>query len=64
MQIIIGGVPLLAGQAKAVAIAAAELERGLSSAEPTGDSYKDKQSEALLKLIREVREIIDLNNRQ
>lgn len=58
MQISINGIPLLAGQAKAVAIAAAKLETELATKPLTGDPYKDEPNRALLTLIREVRDLI------
>ena len=53
MQIIVNGVPLLDGQAKAVAIALAELEVDLAAQD--GLSIAE---EALLRMVREVRELI------
>jgi hypothetical protein len=58
MQVVINGIPLLPGQAKAVAIAAALLENDLAAKPDTGDKYKDEPTAALLKLIREVRDLI------
>ena len=53
MQIIVNGVPLLDGQAKAVAIALAELEVDLAAQD--GLSIAEA---ALLQMVREVRELI------
>lgn len=53
MQIIVNGVPLLDGQAKAVAIALAELEVDLAAQD--GLSIAEA---ALLRMVREVRELI------
>ncbi len=52
-RITINGIPLLAGQTKAVEIAAAKLETSLAAQPVRGDA-----DAALLKLIREVRELI------
>lgn len=61
MQVSINGIPLLPGQTKAVAIAVAKLETDLVSQPETGDKYKDDPAAALLKLIREVRELLQCN---
>ena len=63
MQITVNGVPLLAGQAKAIAIAMARQEADLESREETGDQYKDEPARALLKLTREVRDLLRVGPR-
>lgn len=52
-RITVNGIPLLSGQSKAVEIAAAKLETSLAAQPVMGDA-----DAALLKLIREVRELI------
>lgn len=58
VRVTINDIPLLPGQAKAVAIAVARLETDLAEKPETGDKYTDEPVAALLKLAREVRELI------